>query len=116
MAIPKKKTVAKKGTAKLVKIKTNMGLKADELREKTYIYKVEEGVVMTGVRSSSLDIKFPFALMKVGDSFLIPANDENAKKANTLLYAARQFAKFQPGFNITSRLQLNGARRVWRLK
>jgi hypothetical protein len=116
MATPKKKIVAKKGTAKLTKIKTNMGLNADQLRERTYVYKVEEGIIMTGVRNSSLEIKFPFALMKIGDSFLIPRNDENARKANILQYSARQFAKFQPGFVITSRLQLDGARRVWRLK
>lgn len=83
---------------------------------KKFDYEVEAGVEITGVRLSSLRDKFPFELMKPGDSFLIPAKDPVAKKPNTLHYAANQFAKMKPGFTLTSRMQLNGERRVWRIK
>jgi len=86
------------------------------LKDRTYIYKVESGIILAGVRNSSTEIKFPFALMNIGDSFLLPAKDPAAISPNSLHYSAKQFAKFKPGFTITSRLQLDGSRRVWRLK
>lgn len=114
----RKKTAAPihKITAKVTRTKRSSVLDDTPLREKTYIYEVEEGVILAGVRNSSTDIKFPFALMKVGDSFLIPAKDPASKQPNALHYAAKQYAKFRPGFAITSRLQLDKSRRVWRLK
>lgn len=90
--------------------------KKDATSEIKYAYKVEHNVEITGVRLSSLRDKFPFDIMKPGDSFLIPAKDPIAKKPNTLHYAANQYAKMKPGFTLTSRIQLNGERRVWRLK
>lgn len=103
-------------TAKVTRTRASSVLDDTPLKNKTYIYQVEEGVIMAGVRTSSTDIKFPFALMKVGDSFLVPAKDPVSKQPNSLHYAAKQFARFRPGFTISSRLQLDGARRVWRLK
>lgn len=117
MGRPKKTaTKANKVTAKITRTKSPSILDDTPLKQKTYIYKVEEGVIMAGVRNSSTDIKFPFALMNVGDSFLIPAKDPVSKQPNTLHYAAKQFARFRPGFTVSSRLQLDGSRRVWRLK
>lgn len=81
-----------------------------------YAYKVEHNVEISGIRFSTVRDKFPFDIMKPGDSFLIPAKDPVAKKPNTLHYAANQFAKMKPGFTLTSRMQLNGERRVWRIK
>jgi hypothetical protein len=81
-----------------------------------FVYKVEHGIEVTGVRLSGLRDKFPFEIMKPGDSFLIPSKDPVAKKPNTLHYAAKQFARIKPGFALTSRMQLNGERRVWRIK
>lgn len=83
---------------------------------KKYEYLVEHNVQMTGVRTSNLQNKFPFEMMKPGDSFLIPAKDPIAKKPGTLHYAAKQFSKMKPGFLLASRMQLNGERRVWRIK
>ena len=115
MARPKK-VIAKKVTATVTRKKSTPVLDDTPLKDRTYIYQVEEGVILAGVRNSSTDIKFPFALMKVGDSFLIPAKDPVCKQPNSLHYAAKQFARYKPGFTLTSRLQLDGARRVWRLK
>jgi len=83
---------------------------------KTFKYQVEKGIKVEGFRNGHMQNMFPFELMKVGDSFLIPANDPAAKNPNTLHYAAKQYARMFPGFNITTRLQLNKDRRVWRLK
>lgn len=84
--------------------------------DKSYKYKIESNIKISGNRHAySLD-KFPFPLMKVGDSFLIPANDPVAKNPNVLHYAAKMYAREVPGFTITTRLQLNKERRVWRLK
>ncbi len=85
-------------------------------KDKSYKYKVESGVKITGIRVTSSQDNFPFALMKVGDSFLIPASDPVAKNPNTLHYAAKIYARSTPGFTITTRMQLNKERRVWRLK
>lgn len=118
MARIKAPTKAKQVTATIRRKRKQAAPTYDDtpLKERTYIYKVESGVILAGVRNSSTEIKFPFALMNVGDSFLLPAKDESAKSPNTLHYAAKQYARYKPGFAITSRLQLDGSRRVWRLK
>jgi len=85
-------------------------------KDKSYNYKVESGIKITGNRMTYSQDKFPFPLMKVGDSFLIPASDPVAKNPNTLHYAAKIYARSNPGFTITTRMQLNKERRVWRLK
>lgn len=113
--IAKKKVVVQRGTAAVKRIKPTP-MDDTPLKDRTYIYKVESGVILAGVRNSSTEIKFPFALMNVGDSFLLPAKDEASKSPNTLHYSAKMYARFKPGFTITSRLQLDGSRRVWRLK
>lgn len=99
-------------TKKKVTPKTAVTKTAD----KSYKYKVESNVKISGNRHAySLD-KFPFPLMKVGDSFLVPANDPVSKNPNSLHYAAKMYAREVPGFSITTRLQLNKERRVWRIK
>lgn len=90
--------------------------KNDVTNGEKYAYKVEHNIIITSMRMSNICDKFPFDIMKPGDSFLIPAKDPVAKKPNTLHYAANQFSKLKPGFVLTSRMQLNGERRVWRLK
>ena len=102
-------------TVKITKTAPTKNVTTQE-KEKTYIYEVEEGVVLMGTRNSNVNDKFPFPIMKPGDSFLIPPNDPAAKNPNVLHYAAKQYAKMKPGFIITTRLQLNKSRRVWRLK
>lgn len=91
-------------------------VKPDTTTTKTYKYAVESGIQIGGTRLSHTEMIYPFELMKIGDSFLIPANDPSAKSANRLHYAAKAYARLKPGFTITSRLQLDGSRRVWRLK
>lgn len=82
----------------------------------SYAYKVESGVKITSVRYSDLSNKFPFSIMNIGDSFMIPATDPVSKNPNTVHYAAKQYAKMKPGFIITTRMQLDKNRRVWRIK
>jgi hypothetical protein len=109
---------SKKTTPAIAKItRKNTPMKNDVVvKPKTYIYKVESGVIISGSRKAYDEHQFPFELMKPGDSFLIPATDKIAKSPNVLHYAAKQYARMKPGFTITSRMQLDKARRVWRLK
>ena len=80
------------------------------------IYTVEKNIPVSTVRSNySLNV-FPFTSMNVGDSFLIPAGDIHAKSPNGIHYAAHQYSKIKVGFTITTRLQINKDRRVWRIK
>lgn len=79
-------------------------------------YKIERGVPIEGVRTVTNLNRFPFEQMNVGDSFLIPPGDKHAENPNTIHYAASRYAKMKPGFSITTRLQLNKYRRVWRIK
>lgn len=81
-----------------------------------YAYKVESGIQITTIRFSDLANKFPFSIMNVGDSFMIPATDPVSKNPNTVHYAAKQYARLKPGFIITTRMQLDKNRRVWRIK
>jgi len=85
-------------------------------KTKTFAYTVEHNVAIHGVRNHSMVNKFPFDLMKPGDSFLIPKSDPICKNPNTLHYAAKQYAKMKPGFTLTTRMQVDGNRRVWRIK
>lgn len=79
-------------------------------------YKVEKGVPIEGVRTVTSLNRFPFEQMNVGDSFLIPPGDKHAENPNTVHYAASKYARMKPGFTVTTRLQLNKYRRVWRIK
>lgn len=81
-----------------------------------YQYTVDRNVEIKGVRNTAYLDRFPFEIMKPGDSFLIPSADKICKNPNGLHYAAKQYAKMRPGFTITTRLQLNKDRRVWRIK
>lgn len=102
--------MATKTTKKVVK----KDVKKEESRE--FKYKVESGIQLTTMRHKPKADSFPFSAMKPGDSFLIPANDPVAKNPSTLHYAAKQYARMEPGFAVTSRKLLDNSRRVWRLK
>lgn len=105
---------AVKGKKVIVKHPSSHGKMIKE--EFKSLYQVEKNVPVSTVRSNySLNV-FPFTSMNVGDSFLIPANDVHAKNPNGIHYAAHQYAKIKTGFSITTRLQLNKDRRVWRIK
>ena len=104
-------TTKKKSASKAPVVKPKNGSPV-----KKYEYVVEHNIQMTGVRTSNLRDKFPFDVMKPGDSFLIPAKDPLAKNPGTLHYAAKQYSKMKPGFLLASRMQLSGERRVWRIK
>jgi hypothetical protein len=109
-------TKTKKKNTVTAKVTRKHDIKPDSTPTKTYLYKVEEGVLIQGVRNSTTNLQFPFELMKPGDSFLLPPNDPATKSPNTLHYAAKAYARMKPGFIITSRMQLDKSRRVWRLK
>ena len=101
-----KKTVTAKVTRRVI----------GEPVTKTFIYEVESGVIMAP-RIKTGENPFPFEKMKVGDSFLIPAQDKLAKSPNPVHYAANRYAKHvKPGFAVTTRLLLDKSRRVWRIK
>lgn len=104
----KKAGVKKKATVKSVK------LQDDSTEATTYV--IEKNVPIEGVRTRSLINTFPFPQMGIGDSFLIPPGDKYAENPNTIHYAAQQYAKIKSGFTVTTRMQLNKYRRVWRLK
>jgi hypothetical protein len=91
-------------------------VKAQDERTEAYSYVIEKNVPVEGVRTRSLINTFPFPQMSIGDSFLIPPEDRYAENPNTIHYAAQQYAKIKAGFTVTTRLQLNKYRRVWRLK
>lgn len=107
----KKPIKTKESTAKVTRKRID-----ETAPTKTYIYKVESGVIMAP-RMRASDNNFPFEMMKPGDSFLIPANDKLAKSPNPVHYAAAQYAKHvKPGFAVTTRLLVDKSRRVWRIK
>lgn len=110
MARPKKVVEVKKTiTAKVTRTRVN-------LPTVTSTYVVEEGVLLVGKRREYKN-HFPFQQMKLGDSFLIPANDPLAEAPNGIHYAAKQFANdVKSGFMITTRRLLDKSRRVWRIK
>lgn len=104
-AVEVKKTVTAKVT------RTRIGLPTIS---STYV--VEEGIMIVGKRREYKN-HFPFQQMKLGDSFLIPANDPLAESPNGIHYAAKQFANdVKSGFMITTRRLLDKTRRVWRIK
>ncbi len=110
MARPKKKVEVKKTvTAKVTR--TRIG---QPTISSTYV--VEEGILIVGKRREYRN-HFPFQQMKLGDSFLVPANDPLAESPNAIHYAAKQFANdVKSGFMITTRRLLDKTRRVWRIK
>jgi hypothetical protein len=71
------------------------------------MYKVEKEITIPN-RSS----RYPFADMRVGDSFLVPFND--AKKINNALQAMHGYAR-RVGVKCTVRTQDDGSIRVWRV-
>lgn len=112
-----KATKAVKPVAKKAPKKVDAPIYDDsKLKDKEYPYKVEQNIALSALRSVRMDLKFPFPLMNVGDSFLIPTTDPACKNSGALHYASKQYAKFKPGFMITSRMLLDGTRRVWRIK
>lgn len=90
--------------------------KQTKVSDSNSLYKVEAGVPITSMRVSYNGDRFPLGQMNVGDSFVIPASDPINKNPNTLHYAAKMYARQVPGFTLTTRLQLDKARRVWRIK
>ena len=100
--------------------KTNKTIKKVNLvkdtPKKDFAYIVEKGVAMVSTRMRLKADSFPFTAMNIGDSFLIPSTDPIAKKSSTLHYVAKQYARMQPGFSVTTRILLDGSRRVWRLR
>ena len=85
-------------------------------------YRIEDDVPITAPRQGTLPAcPYPYFTMKVGQSFLIPAETPTAKvhkqiQAATALRDARKRAPTKVnGFTITTRQVENGVR-VWRTK
>jgi hypothetical protein len=106
---PVPKPVAKQVTATITRTKPGEA-------PKVYTYNVESGITIMG-RRREFNNHFPFDMMKVGDSFLIPTSDPLSRNPNGVHYACKQFAKeVKTGFMVTTRKLLDGTRRVWRIK
>lgn len=109
MATSKKK-------AQLNRVTATVTRKKPEEPTRTYSYVVEEGITLAG-RRREFNNHFPFELMKIGDSFLIPKNDPLIKNPNGIHYAVKMYAReVKIGFTVTTRKLLDGTRRVWRIK
>lgn len=103
------KTTNKKVTATVKRIKPSEPIR-------TYHYQVESGITLASRRREFAN-HFPFEQMKVGDSFLIPKDDNLAKNPNGIHYATKMYAReVKPGFTVTTRKLVDGTRRVWRIK
>lgn len=109
MTTTKKKPVTKQVTAKITRTKLGE-------QPMVFNYTVESGITIMGRRREYKN-HFPFDMMKVGDSFLIPTSDPLSKNPNGVHYACKMFAKeVKTGFMVTTRKLLDGTRRVWRIK
>lgn len=109
MATSKTKPVTKQVTAKITRTKPGE-------TPVVYNYTVESGVTIMG-RRREFNNHFPFEMMKVGDSFLIPTSDPLSKNPNGVHYACKMYAReVKPGYTVTTRKLLDGTRRVWRIK
>ena len=58
---------------------------------------------------SGREMKYPFKLMEVGDSFLVPPGSDN--KVRICAHASRK----QTGYNYTVRKMEDGTYRCWRI-
>lgn len=110
MATAKRKVVKEK------KVTATVTRSKPETPTKTFSYEVEEGVTLAA-RRRDFNNHFPFELMKLGDSFLIPKNDPLIQNPNGIHYAVKMYAReVKIGFTVTTRKLLDGTRRVWRIK
>lgn len=71
----------------------------------SFYYEIDKGIPLPSIERRS---KYPFAQMKVGDSFFVPGKGDGARTAITY----RQ--KKHPGERYTFRRKPNGIR-VWRM-
>lgn len=79
------------------------------------VYKVEKGVPIT--RKTMDRCRFPFDKMDVGDSFLIPAKEQEPMKARISIYSATNSfnRNHKTKLKMSSRADKTGLR-VWRIK
>lgn len=82
-------TTARKTSKKKTPLKATNG----HTNGHKFEYTVEHGIQITGVRTSNLRDKFPFEIMKPGDSFLIPAKDPVSKKTQHFTLCSQDFCK-----------------------
>lgn len=60
-------------------------------------------------KRSGREMKYPFKLMKVGDSFLVPPGDED--KVRICAHSSKK----KTGYNYTVRKMEDGTHRCWRI-
>jgi len=94
-------------------------LKLKTSKNSTY-YLVESNVKLPTKHKfveESVKSEFPYDSMKVGDSFVIPAKENNTPKRSKMYYEAKKFRKdVNSKFAIVTRQQKDESRRVWRYK
>lgn len=104
MPTTKSKSVAKQ-TAQTEK-------KAKKKDTGTPVYTIEKNVPYSGTNSSLIRCKYPFAKMKVGDSFSF-----NAKDASRIQSSASSFGKKHGKvFSVRKDPRYPAKRRIWLLK
>jgi len=80
-------------------------------------YKIESGIVITGgSRNAESWKKYPFAEWKVGDSFVIPEDDENGKPHRVAHALSVYNELHKTKMQYASRKQADESRRFWRIK
>lgn len=93
-----------------------MAVKKTKERQKinSGLYKIEKGIEI--VRKKTITNRFPFEKMDIGDSFLIPKNDQDPLKARASIYAAvKSFNTFNSKTHKVSSRVEEGGLRVWRI-
>lgn len=85
--------------------------------EQEYSFKVEEGVPVPaagrGARPPGYNVRYPFPIMKAGDSFLIEGIDVGDRKRARV--SASTFAMRNPGVRFVSR-DVGVGLRIWRVE
>lgn len=79
------------------------------------MYEIEKGIAPPAIHARA---KYPFAVMEIGDSFFVPATEEEHKKlAASVRMSASQFARRNrkaTGKKFTTR-SVTGGVRCWRI-
>lgn len=76
-------------------------------------FKVESGIAIPGVEKQTKN-RYPWAEMKLGDSFFVPAKNQSAAMKRVKA-AVKYYRASNRGFRILCR-RVDGGIRVWRVK
>ena len=86
-------------------------IETGQSEERSQLFAVEKGVPLPARKNGDRATKYPFMRMEVGDSFLIPCQGEECRKAQ-MRVSGRKPTK---GKKFTTRM-VEGGIRVWRVE